>query len=187
MQDTLRLELETEKDKNELLSTELAAMSLRIVDPVILPEYYEQIYARLLLYREFYIRKPFDPEKILKIRNEIFAFEEHAENTLIRVVQKGDRNRNIEIDAVSLLGMMRSTKSVELLLEKLGSEMDRRYKIEIISSLGMIGDRGATYALKHLINSSDVSVATAAREVLSSWNTGDETVVDSLNEKFIVE
>lgn len=153
-----------------------------------IPQYYEEIYARLLLYRRGYETKPFNPLIVRSVREEIFAFEDHAENSLIYLLQKGDRNVRLELDAVSLLGMMKSNKAVPFLLEKLGVVMDRKYKIEIISSLGMIGDRGATYALEQLVNSGDESVAIAAGEVLRSWEQG-APVSDSstADEEFIIE
>lgn len=188
---SLKQDIDRENKRNDSLGYELAQLSLRVIDPDPIPQYYEEVFARLLLYRKGYETKPFDPESIRKVRSEIFAFEEHAENSLLRVVKKGNDNPKLEMDAVSLLGMMKSGKAVPVLLERLGSTQDRRYKIEIISALGTIGDRGAAYALEHLVNSGDESVAIAAGEVLSSWenekiNTPPEPE-PAPGEEFIIE
>lgn len=188
--DSLKQDITRENQRNDSLGYELAQLSLRVVEPDPIPQYYEEVFARLLLYRKGYETKPFDPEAIRKVRSEIFAFEEHAENSLLRVVQKGNDNLKLEMDAVSLLGMMHSTKSVPVLLERLGTTQDRKYKIEIISALGTIGDRGAAYALEHLVNSGDESVAIAAGEVLSSWESEQRQPVEpqpASGEEFIIE
>ncbi len=190
MQDSLSNYIEEEQMRSDELGASVDSLGGLIVPVDTLPEFYNEIYARMILYRKGYENEPFDPEEVRVIRSEIFAFEDQAEQSLIHIVINGDRNSRIEMDAVSLLGMMKSNKSVPVLLDRLGSEMDRRMKIEIISALGSIGDRGATYALEQLALSSDRIVAATAAEVLTQWSesngTSDEPVSSGSGE-FIIE
>jgi len=180
-QNSLSAKVETEHFRIDTLSLIIDSIGKEIIKPEILPDHYEEIYARLLAYRSKFESKPYDPEMTRKIQEQIFAFEVDAENTLLRVVKKGDKNPDVIRDAISLLSLMKSQKSVPLFLELLGETRERRMKISLISALGTIGDRNATYALKHIASSNDEAVATAAREILKTWEP-ESTITPTTND-----
>ncbi len=172
---SLTTQFESDHYRLDSLEKHMDSLGTVVKGPNAIPPHFQEIYARLLLYRSKYEQRAFDSEGLRKIQEEIFMFGEDAENALIHVVKIGDKNENIVRDCILMLGVMKSNKAVPILLDKLGEVKDRRLKVDIITALGSIGDRNTSYALKSLAQSNDEVVAMAAREVLLTWDSESGT------------
>lgn len=176
--DALKIQLNSSAVASSELRTKVDSLKTVINNMDTLPELYETVYSLLVEYRGAYQAEPLDIVKIKQIREEILSLEKTGEEVMQFIVGFDDTPRSIKITAVSLLGLQKVEDAVDLLLEELSETRDSKYKVEIITALGVINDRSVSYAIKHLAESNDAPVAIAAREVLNMWSTNVPTEKD---------
>ncbi len=186
--DSLSLRQVESKIREDSLTTMLDSVVRIIESGDTLPDHYAEIYAKLVAYDIAYRAEPFEPKSVRRIGKEIVGYDEDAVDVLKIVLRRKGEPRRIKRHAVTLLGEMQVFDIVPFLLDILAETRDSRIKIQVISTLGKIGDQSASYALKHLAESSDEGVAIAAAEVLLLWkeNRAQEKNL-SQDSEFIVE
>ncbi|ERP38819.1 HEAT repeat domain-containing protein [Chitinivibrio alkaliphilus] len=135
------------------------------------PEYREVYYILEDLHRHFTTR-PVNYERIRRYQQDIYGLGDAAVEPLLTIVAQEDVPVPIKYQGVSVLGHMQRSEAVPLFLEQLAESQDSRYRVELIVALGFIGDRSAQDVIEELTTSADTMVSTAAREVLTMWETG---------------
>jgi hypothetical protein len=188
--DTLKYEKENLNLKTADLQSQTDSLKAVLETLDLLPLYHNEVYSRLVAYTFAYSAERFDPLEVRRILDEVRRYGREGEKILAKIVRE-ERQREIRIRAITMLGELRARDKIPLLLEGLESTLDSREKIEIIATLGKIGDRSLRPKIEEFADSNDGNLRLAANEVLDLWNNSDisqENIpLDRGNDVFSVE
>ncbi|MGM0444165.1 MAG: HEAT repeat domain-containing protein [Fibrobacterota bacterium] len=169
----LRENISRMESANTALSSRVDSLSQRFESTdSLLPEY-RQVRSMLRRLTALYRSEPVDYQKIRSLRDQFSQGDSTMQEMILRVLKNEDEPQSLRMQAAAVTGLIKMDEAVAVLLDILAENPPGRFQVELIVSLGLIGDTSVRYALENLARSDDPSVAAAAREVLYMWDSAD--------------